>query len=378
MGHEGRSWFDRCRLYRDRLIASPRVQRWALANPVTRPVAQRRARAMLDLCAGFVYSQVLFTCVRLHLFDILFKEPLTTAALAERLSLSPEATCRLLDAAVSLGLAERRGRSVYGLGQLGAALAGNRAALSLIEHQPLLYADLQDPVALLRGSPRGTGIARYWPYSAAAHPTELAEEEVASYSALMTASQPLIAQEVLDSYPFHRHRCLLDVGGGEGVFLAAAATRAPALRLMLFDLPAVAERARARLADAGLLERASIYGGNFLTNPLPEGADIISLIRIVHDHNDASALSLLRAVRRALSPDGTLLIAEAMSGVRGAEPLDAYYGFYTLAMGRGEPRTAAEICRLLRHAGFGRFRLLRNLMPILTSILVARPTSSSE
>src|SRR5580704_17058839 len=41
MGHEGRSWLDRCRLYRDRLIASPRVQRWALANPVTRPVAQR-------------------------------------------------------------------------------------------------------------------------------------------------------------------------------------------------------------------------------------------------------------------------------------------------------------------------------------------------
>ena len=72
--------------------------------------AQRRARAMLDLCAGFVYSQVLFTCVRLRLFDILFKEPLTIAALAERLSLSPEATSRLLDAAVSLGLVERRGR----------------------------------------------------------------------------------------------------------------------------------------------------------------------------------------------------------------------------------------------------------------------------
>jgi SAM-dependent methyltransferase len=223
--------------------------------------------------------------VRLRLFDILFKGPLTIAALAERLLLSPEATSRLLDAAVSLGLAERRGRSVYGLGQLGAALAGNRAALSLIEHQPLLYADLQDPVALLRGSPRGTGIARYWPYSAATHPTEL-------------------------------------------------------------------------------------------TAPMPDGADVISLIRIVHDHDDASAVTLLRAVHRALPPNGTLLIAEAMSGVGGAEPLDAYYGFYTLAMGRGEPRTVAEISRLLRQAGFSRFRLLRNRMPILTSILVARRTSS--
>ena len=201
MGHEGLSWLDRWRLYRDRLIASPRVQRWALANPLTRPVAQRRARAMLDLCAGFVYSQVLFTCVRLRLFDILFKEPLTIAALAERLLLSPEATSRLLDAAVSLGLVERRGRSVYGLGQLGAALAGNPAALSLIEHQPLLYADLEDPVALLRGSLRGAGIARYWPYSAAVRPTELTAEDVAPYSALMAASQPIIAQEVLELLP---------------------------------------------------------------------------------------------------------------------------------------------------------------------------------
>src|ERR1700731_1270010 len=63
----------------------------------------------------------------------------------------------------------------------------------------------------------------------------------------------------------------------------------------------------------------------FPANPLPEGADVISLIQIVHDHYDASALSLLRAVRRALPPDGTLLIAEAMSGVRGAEPLDALW-----------------------------------------------------
>jgi demethylspheroidene O-methyltransferase len=376
MKPEKLSWLERCRSYRDRLIANPRVQRWALANPLTRPVLRRQARAALDLCAGFVYSQVLFTCVRLRLLEILFDEPLTAVGLSERLSLSPEATCRLLDAAVSLGLAERRGRFHYGLGRLGAALVGSRAALAVIEHQPLLYADLQDPVALLQGSPRSDGIARYWPYSAAAHPTALTAEEVAPYSALMAASQPLIAGEVLDTYPIHRHRCLLDVGGGEGVFLAAAAARAPDLRLMLLDLPAVADRARARIANAGLLERTSIYHGDFLKDALPNGADVISLIRIVHDHDDASALSLLRAARRALPADGTLLIAEAMCGVPGAESLDAYYEFYMLAMGRGQPRTVDEIGKLLRQAGFGRFRLLHNRMPVLARILVAWPTSS--
>jgi demethylspheroidene O-methyltransferase len=368
------SWLDRLWSYRDRLIANPNFQRWTLANPLTRRIAQKHARAAFDLSAGFVYSQVLFACARLRLFDILLEEPHTAAALAEKLALSPQATERLLDAAASLGLAERRSGDRYGLGRIGAALAGNRTALALIEHQPMLYADLLDPVALLRDARTdGAALARYWPYSAATRPAALTPEQVAAYSALMAASQPLVAQEALGCYPIQRHRALLDVGGGEGVFLAAAAERAPHLRLMLFDLPAVAERARERLSQAGLLERASIHGGDFLNDPLPEGADLISLIRIVHDHDDASALALLRNVRRALPDDGALLIVEAISGAKGAEPLDAYYGFYTLAMGRGEPRTIAEIGALLRQAGFSRFRLLRNRMRILTSVIVAWP-----
>lgn len=327
---------------------------------------------MLDLCAGFVYSQVLFACVRLNLFDILLARPRAAEELAEKLSLSREAAARLLDAASSLGLVERRGGGRYGLGELGAALVGNKAALSLVAHQPMLYADLRDPVALLRGETEAE-LAAYWPYSAAEQPSELTADEVGPYSALMAASQPLVAQEVLDCYSLRRHRCLLDVGGGEGAFLQAAAARAPKLRLMLFDLPPVVERARARLDGQGLAKRTTFHAGDFLADPLPKGADVISLVRIVHDHDDAAALTLLRAVRRALPPDGTLLIVEAMSGVAGVEPLSAYYGFYTLAMGRGEPRTVAELQRLARKAGFGRFRLLRNPMPVVASILVARP-----
>jgi demethylspheroidene O-methyltransferase len=374
MRFDKRSWVDRFWSFLDRLIANPKFQRWTLANPFTRPIAQKHARAAFDLTAGFVYSQVLCACARLRLFDILLEEPHTAAALAEKLALSPQATKRLLDAAASLGLTERRSRDRFGLGRIGAALAGNRGALALIEHQPMLYADLIDPVALLRDTRNdGAGLARYWPYSAALRPAGLTGEQVAPYSALMAASQPLVAQEALDCHPIQRHRILLDVGGGEGVFLAAATERAPHLRLMLFDLPAVAERARERLSQAGLLERASIHGGDFLKDPLPEGADLISLIRIIHDHDDASALALLRNVRRALPDDGALLIVEAIAGEKGAEPLDAYYGFYTLAMGRGEPRTIGKIGALLRQAGFSRFRLLHNRMKILTSVIVAWP-----
>ncbi len=362
---------DRLRARRDRLIADPNFQRWSLANPLTRPLARRRARAALDLTAGFVYSQVLFACARLKLFEILAPGPLTVPELARRLQLPEGATRRLLDAAASLDLAERRGGGRYGLGQIGAAFAGNPAALSLVTHQPLLYADLADPVALLKGEKRAT-LADYWPYSDLDAPKTLAADQVAPYSALMAASQPIVAQEALDAYDISRHRRLMDVGGGEGVFLCAAAARAPQLQLTLLDLPAVAARGRARLDSAGLLTRAEIHGADFLRDPLPKGADVVTLIRIVHDQDDARALMLLRNIRNALEPGATLLVIEAMSGVKGAEPLDAYYGFYTLAMGRGEPRRVEEIEALLRQSGFGRFELLANALPTLTSILVAR------
>ncbi|MBI1981068.1 MAG: methyltransferase [Methylocystis sp.] len=364
-------WLERLRGARDRLVADPRFQRWALNNPFTRPLARRGARAGIDLAAGFVYSQVLVACAQLKVFDALRDGPLSVDALAMRLTLSEPATRRLLDAAASLGLAERRKGGSYGLGLLGAAFAGNRAALTIVEHQPLLYADLIDPVALLRQEKRGR-LADYWPYSDGDAPETLSARQVAPYSAFMAATQPMVAQEALDAYDISRHRRLLDIGGGEGVFLSAAAARAPHLQLALFDLPAVAARARARLEEAGLLARTEIYAGDFLDDPLPEGADVATLIRIVHDHDDASALKLLRNVRKALAPGASLLIIEGMSGVKGAEPLDAYYGFYTLAMGRGEPRRVEEIEALLREAGFGNFRLLRNALPALASILVAK------
>ena len=259
---------DRLRAWRDRLIADPRFQRWSLGNPLTRWIARRSSRAMLDLCAGFVYSQVLFACVQLRLFDLLKDGPLTISEIAAKTALSEDAARRLLDAASSLALAQRRGQGRYGLGRLGAALLGSPEALALIEHQPMLYADLRDPVALLRGGEE-TALSRYWPYSAAERPSALSAGEVGPYSALMATSQPMVAREALAVYKIEKHRRLLDVGGGEGVFLAEAALKAPALELELFDLPAVTERARARLEATGLARRAKIFGGDFLKDELP-------------------------------------------------------------------------------------------------------------
>jgi demethylspheroidene O-methyltransferase len=372
VAERGVSWRQRWLNWRDRTLSNTGFQRWAAGFPLTRAIARRRARQLFDLCAGFVYSQILLACVRLQLFERLRDGPETLATLATKTSLSIAAITRLVDAAVSLRLLERRTEQLVGLGPHGAALLGNPGIAAMIEHHPLLYADLNDPVALLRTLGQDTKLARYWAYAHAERPAALSSEQTHAYTELMSRSQPLVAQDILDAYPLDAHRCLLDVGGGDGTFLVSATNRTPQLRCILFDLPAVAARAQTRFAIAGLTERAQAVGGDFLSQALPKGADVISLIRVVHDHDDSAALKLLVAVRNALPEGGTVLIGEPMSGTPGAGGVgDAYFGFYLLAMGSGRPRTAPELQSLLRRAGFSRIRVIRTRQPLQTGLIVA-------
>jgi demethylspheroidene O-methyltransferase len=369
----GSRLFDWWQSSRDRLLASPGFQRWAARLPIARVIARRRARQLFDLMAGFVYSQVLLAAIRLRLFELLANGPMTPGQLSARTGLDSDPMLRLLAALVSLRLLEHRSAGRVGLGPLGAPLVGNEALAAMAEHHVTLYADLADPVALLRAAGAGASLNEYFPYAGAGTPSALQADRVAAYSALMAASNPLVAGEVLDAYPFSRHRCLLDVGGGEGVFVTRVAQRYPELRLKLFDLPAVAERARARIAASGVdPARIDVQGGDFLADALPRGADVITLLRVVHDHNDDRVLTLLRAIREALEPGGVLVLAEQMSGVPGAEPMgDAYFGMYLLAMGAGRPRTPAQLGSLLAQAGFERVKRLSTRMPLQAGLLVA-------
>jgi demethylspheroidene O-methyltransferase len=366
------SWRDRYAAIRDRWLSDPRFQRWAAEFPLTRRTARRRARALFDLCAGFVYSQILYACVRLRLFDILAAGPQSAATIAKELNLTAESAELLLDAAVSLDLAERRHGGRFGLGSLGAALVGNPAVGAMVEHHRLLYSDLGDPVGLLRGQRGKTQLAKYWAYADSKTPARLSHERTADYTDLMANSQPLVAAEILDAYPLNAHRCLLDVGGGDGSFLIEAARRHPQLELILFDLPPVAQQATDRFAKAGIEARARSVGGDFLIDSLPQGADIVSLVRVVHDHEDGAARTLLRAVHSALAPRGVLLLAEPMVGAPGAETVGhAYFSFYLLAMGNGRPRSPDELKLMLTDAGFSRPQVVPTRQPLQTCLLLA-------
>ncbi len=361
---------DRWLGFRNRLLMDPRFQRFAARFPFTRPITRQRTRELFDIAAGFVYSQVLHACVSLGVLDVLAAGPKTTAELGQHCELEPEPLTRLLKAAESLKLIQRRSDGRYDLGAHGAALLGNPGIAAMVRHHAMLYEDLADPVALLRDRD-GSALSRYWAYAVTDQPAQLAADRVREYSDLMAQSQALVASDILDAYPMQRHQRLLDLAGGEGVFLTHAARRWSHLQVTLFDLPPVADLARQRFAASGFHDRAVAVGGDLFAAPDLAGFDLVSLVRVIHDHDDAEALSILKAARRALAPGGRLILAEPMAGTPGGEAMgDAYFGFYLWAMGSGRARRVAELQDLLERAGFSRSREVSTCRPLLVRVLV--------
>jgi demethylspheroidene O-methyltransferase len=369
-----RAWHDRFVAWRNGLVSKPGFQRWAAGFFLTRPIAHKSADSLFNLVAGFVYSQVLVACIQLKLPDLLADGPKDTVSLARAMDLPLASAARLLSAAQSLDIVENAGPDRYALGMQGAALRGNGGLTDMITHHALLYADMADPVGLLRSGGGKGQLAAFWPYAAYDDPGNADTGAVSPYSALMAATQPMVAADVLHAYPLSGHKVLMDVGGGEGAFAIVAANSAPRLSVSVFDLPAVVARAQDRFAAAGLTDRSDVYGGDFLQGTLPKGADVISLVRILHDHDDQAVMTILRAIRAILPSDGVLMIGEPMSAAPALDPMaEAYFGFYLLAMGRGRARRPAEIAQMVRAAGFSSAKMMPTRTPMMVRVMVAKP-----
>ncbi len=356
----------------DRWLTSPDLYRWAIGNPVGRWITRRRADALFGIMAGFVHSQVLLACVRLGILERVLAEPARIDRLAQQTGVDAEPLLRLLESAVAIGLLDRRGDGLYGLGALGAPVVSHTGIRAMIEHNALLYEDLQDPLALMR-QPEKASMHAYWPYAASgstAGPPAPADQ-AARYSELMSTSQRFLIDELLACYAFDSHRRVLDVGGGQGGWVMALARHTADLDLILFDLPDVARIATERIAGQQLTHRIRVHGGSFMSDALPRGADLVTLLRVAHDHPDAVVKQLLKAIYVALPVGGKLLLAEPMAR-DGASVSDAYFHFYLLAMGAGRLRTQHELSTLMSAAGFSQVHAISNPLRLHAGVLIGQ------
>jgi predicted O-methyltransferase YrrM len=177
------------------------------------------------------------------------------------------------------------------------------------------------------------------------------DEAMASYTAATSNA-------VVGAYDFSPFEKIVDVGGGNGALIAAILKQVPRAAGLTFDLPPSAERARANLGAQGLAGRCEVVGGDFFES-VPSGGDAYALKMIVHDWDDARSIAILKNVRKAIRPDGRVLIMEAViDAANGVGAPGKLLDINMLVMTGGRERTADEFAALYRASGFELVRII--------------------
>jgi hypothetical protein len=140
-------------------------------------------------------------------------------------------------------------------------------------------------------------------------------------------------------------RTVVDVGGGTGALLAEILRTHPALHGTLVDLPATVARSAEIFVAAGVAARVTAVGQSFF-DPLPPGADLYLLKKVLADWPDREATAILTRCAEASRPSGRVVL---LSGVSATEPADPELLMMVLV--GGKDRTLAEFRTLAAAAG---------------------------
>jgi hypothetical protein len=330
-------------------------------------MSANEARAdLLHLINGFQASQAIHVAATLKLADLLGSGAKTTADIAGSTKTHPVSLYRLMRALAAIGVFHEDEEHRFALTAVGEFLrsdvSGTHAPMAELVGRPYFRQAWGDLIHTVR-----TGVTAFdhahgknvWEYR-----TERPDEERIFDRSMATATERF-AEAVLDACDFGRFQHIVDVGGGDGMFLAKILAAHPRIHGTLFDQPHVITRAAASMDSLGFSGRCQGLGGNFFVN-LPEGADAYLLKWILHDWDDKASIDILRSCRRAMKPASKLFIVEHVIGPPNTSREAKFMDLSMMVLTGGRERTRDEFAVLLADAGF---RLL-SVTPTVTPLSV--------
>jgi SAM-dependent methyltransferase len=314
------------------------------------------ATGLIELVRAYQLSQAVCTAATLGIADLLVNGPRDAPELARATGTHAPSLHRLLRALASRGLFALHDDGRFALTPMAELLrnGGDGSLRDLTMHwgRPAVWEPWGD---LLHSVRTGEAAFEYrhgvdlWAYLAA-HP-----EDSAAFDAAM-ANSPRHA-EIAATYDFSDLGRIVDVGGGNGRLLAAILERYPGLHGVVFDQPHVIA-AGVVLELAGVMARCELVGGDFFA-AVPTGADAYVLSHVIMDWDDDRATVLLANCRRAMAPQGRVLVAERIIPAENAPSFGQLDDLMGLAVSGGRIRTEQEHRRLFEAAGLR----LTNLTP---------------
>jgi SAM-dependent methyltransferase len=301
------------------------------------------------LINGFRVTQAISVAATLGVPDLLRDGARPVSEIAGLVNAHPGALYRLLRALAAVGVLLERSDRSFELTPMGQLLrpdvSSSKNAWARLMGQPNYWAAWQDLLGTVR-----TGATAFnrvhgrsvWSYRAQ-HPSDA----VVFDRAMATVTHE-VAEAIVPLLKLQACQTVVDVGGGEGAFLARVLEAYPDVRGIVFDQPDVIARAS---AAPSIRQRCEFVGGDFF-EAVPDGADLYLLKWILHDWNDERAAALLNSCRRAMPPGSKLIIIEHLIAPPNEGSESKFMDLNMMVITGGVERTRDEFARLLDGSGF--------------------------
>lgn len=306
-------------------------------------------QALARMLVGAWVTQGVYVVADLGVADHLADGPRTAAELAAAVGADADSLYRVLCAVADAGVLREDPRGRFSLTPLGERLRtgvpGSQRHFAIMAGAEFYrtWGGLLHAVKSGREAFREMHGMSWFEYMAQ-HPGRHA-----IYDAAMNGVHGPETEPMLDAYDFSGFGTVMDVGGGNGLVLAAMLRRNPALEGILFELPGVAERARRDLAGLGLGDRLRVVAGDFFS-AVPAGADAYLMRHVIHDWQDEQACAILRNCREAMGSKGRVLVVESVIPPPGRPSFGRWLDLMMLLVG-GRERTEEQFRRLFASAG---------------------------
>jgi hypothetical protein len=317
--------------------------------------------SVVDIIFGRWKSQILYSGVKLGIFDIVNSIPRSAAEIARELSLDPALSYRLLRALSSIGLLREDRQLNFSVTSMGELLCRNNPqtlrGVALLEEGPEHYAIWKHLTAMVKDGKQDGFVRefgqRIFDY-AANHPSyaEVFNQAMSSYS----ASQTRWVLEALDGYDFSEIQHICDIGGGHGHLICNLLLRHPHLRGTVLEMEQVIQDKTMLWANKmGIAADRCNYVSGDMFNDVPiSNAYLMKMI--LHDWDDKECLKILSSIQRVSATETRLFIIEHLVPGPETPHFSKLFDIHMLCALTGKERTEEEYLALLKQAGFKHIR----------------------
>ena len=310
---------------------------------------------VVDTLLGRWKSQILYTGVKLGIFESLGKTSKRASDIAKELDLDRSLSYRLLRALATIGFLSEKDGQLFSITPMGELVRKDHPqtlrGVILLEEGPEHYAIWKHLGDMVRDGRQdgfvrefGQRIFDYIPQNPGYR--EVFNYAMSSYSATHTK----MVLEALKGYDFTSIKSLCDVGGGHGHLICNILKEHPKLQGTVLELESTIKNKELLWADKmGLADRCKYLAGDMFREVPRSDAYIMKMI--LHDWSDDECVKILSNIQKAAPAGGRVFIVEHVVPGPEVPHFSKLFDIHMMCALTGRERTEKEYASLLEKAG---------------------------